>query len=32
MTETRWLNEQEQRMWRGFQGMWRSLDRAVERD
>jgi DNA-binding MarR family transcriptional regulator len=32
MTETRWLNEQEQRMWRGFQGMWRNLDRAVERD
>jgi DNA-binding MarR family transcriptional regulator len=32
MTETRWLNDQEQRMWRGFQGMWRNLDRAVERD
>ena len=32
MTQTRWLNEQEQRMWRGFQGMWRNLDRAVERD
>jgi DNA-binding MarR family transcriptional regulator len=32
MTEARWLNEQEQRMWRGFQGMWRTLDRAVERD
>ena len=32
MTETRWLNEREQRMWRGFQGMWRNLDRAVERD
>jgi DNA-binding MarR family transcriptional regulator len=32
MNETPWLNEQEQRMWRGFQGMWRNLDRAVERD
>ena len=32
MTKTRWLNEQEQRMWRGFQGMWRNLDRTVERD
>jgi DNA-binding MarR family transcriptional regulator len=32
MTGTRWLNDQEQRMWRGFQGMWRNLDRAVERD
>lgn len=32
MTETRWLTEQEQRMWRAFQGMWRNLDRAVERD
>jgi DNA-binding MarR family transcriptional regulator len=32
MTETRWLNNQEQRMWRGFQGMWRNLDRAIERD
>jgi len=32
MTETTWLNEQEQRMWRGFQGMWRNLDRTVERD
>jgi len=32
MTQTRWLNEQEQRMWRSFQGMWRNLDRAVERD
>ena len=32
MTEARWLDEQEQRMWRGFQGMWRNLDRAVERD
>jgi DNA-binding MarR family transcriptional regulator len=32
MTETRWLNEQEQRMWRRFQEMWRNLDRAVERD
>jgi DNA-binding MarR family transcriptional regulator len=32
MTQTRWLNEHEQRMWRGFQGMWRNLDRAVERD
>jgi DNA-binding MarR family transcriptional regulator len=32
MTETCWLSEQEQRMWRGFQGMWRNLDRAVERD
>ncbi len=32
MTQTRWLNEQEQRMWRGFQGMWRNLDRALERD
>ena len=32
MTQTRWLNQQEQRMWRSFQGMWRNLDRAVERD
>jgi len=32
MTETGWLNEQEQRMWRRFQGMWRTLDRALERD
>jgi len=32
MTQARWLNEQEQRMWRSFQGMWRNLDRAVERD
>jgi DNA-binding MarR family transcriptional regulator len=32
MTDTPWLNEQEQRMWRGFQGMTRNLDRAVERD
>jgi len=32
MTQGRWLNEQEQRMWRSFQGMWRNLDRAVERD
>lgn len=32
MTETPWLNEQEQCMWRGFQGMWRNLHRAVERD
>ena len=32
MTQTTWLNEQEQRMWRSFQGMWRNLDRAVERD
>ena len=32
MTQTRWLDEHEQRMWRGFQGMWRHLDRALERD
>ena len=32
MTETRWLNEQEQRMWRGSQRMWRNLDRSLERD
>ena len=32
MTQGRWLNEQEQRMWRSFQGMWRTLDRALERD
>jgi len=32
MTQGRWLNEQEQRMWRSFQGMWRNLDRTVERD
>ena len=32
MTETRWLSEQEQRMWREFQGMRRHLDRVLERD
>ena len=32
MTQTRWLNEQEQRMWREFQRMARNLDRALERD
>jgi DNA-binding MarR family transcriptional regulator len=32
MTQTRWLNEQEQRMWREFQRMARNLDRAFERD
>jgi DNA-binding MarR family transcriptional regulator len=32
MTQTRWLNEQEQRMWREFQQMARNLDRAFERD
>ena len=32
MTDTRWLNEQEQRMWRGFQRMWRNIDRSLERD
>jgi DNA-binding MarR family transcriptional regulator len=32
MTETRWLNEQEQRMWRECRRMWRNLDRALERD
>jgi DNA-binding MarR family transcriptional regulator len=32
MTQTRWLNEQEQRMWREFQRMARNLDRASERD
>jgi DNA-binding MarR family transcriptional regulator len=32
MTETGWLNEQEQRMWREFQRMARNLDRALERD
>ena len=32
MTEPRWLSEQEQRMWREFQGMRRHLDRALERD
>lgn len=32
MTPTRWLSEQEQRMWREFQKMARNLDRAFERD
>jgi DNA-binding MarR family transcriptional regulator len=32
MTETGWLSEQEQRMWRAVQGMWRNLDRTLERD
>jgi DNA-binding MarR family transcriptional regulator len=32
MTQTRWLNEQQQRMWREFQRMARNLDRAFERD
>ncbi|MDQ1538088.1 MAG: hypothetical protein QOE58_2481 [Actinomycetota bacterium] len=32
MTETRWLNQQEQRTWRGYQRMWRHVDRALERD
>jgi DNA-binding MarR family transcriptional regulator len=32
MTETPWLSDEEQRMWRGFQSMWRTLDRTLERD
>ena len=31
-TETRWLTDEEQHMWRSLQTMWRTLDRAVERD
>ncbi|MEV7971206.1 MarR family winged helix-turn-helix transcriptional regulator [Sphaerisporangium sp. NPDC088356] len=31
MTETRWLDEREQRMWRAFGSMRRQLDSAMER-
>ncbi|WP_424532190.1 MarR family winged helix-turn-helix transcriptional regulator [Sphaerisporangium viridialbum] len=31
MTETRWLDEREQRMWRAFGNMRRRLDSAMER-